>query len=65
VTVAGNLVAIASNSPVDLSAVERGLRHQGLTWDVISGDRLTAWIDGAAVLTDTYAPVDQLLTPHA
>ena len=61
----GNLVAIASNHPVDLSAVRRGLQRERLAWDVISGDELTTWIDGAAVLTDAYAPVDQLLTPHA
>lgn len=61
----GNLVAIASDSPLDVSAVERGLRRQRLAWDVVSGDELDVWIGGAAVLTDDYAPVDQLLTPHA
>ena len=60
----GNLVAIASDSPIDKSAIERGFEEQQLAWDVIDGDRLTEWIDGATVLTDDYAPVDQLLTPH-
>ena len=60
----GNLVAIASDSPIDRGAVERGFAKRDLAWDVIDGDRLTEWVDGATVLTDDYAPVDQLLTPH-
>jgi hypothetical protein len=60
----GNLVAIASDSPIDITAVERGFDRQRLAWDVIDGVRLTAWIDRAAVLSDDYAPVDQLLTPQ-
>ena len=60
----GNLVAIASDSPIDKAAVERSFAEQNLAWDVMDGDRLTEWTDGAAVLTDDYAPVDQLLTPH-
>ncbi len=60
----GNLVAIASDSPIDKRAIDRGFQKQQLAWDVIDGDRLTKWIDGAAVLTDDYAPVDQLLTPQ-
>jgi spermidine synthase len=60
----GNLVAIASDSPIDKAAVERSFAEQHLAWDVMDGDRLTEWTDGAAVLTDDYAPVDQLLTPH-
>jgi hypothetical protein len=31
---------------------------------VITGAELDAWVDGAPVLTDDYAPVDQLLTPY-
>ncbi len=60
----GNLVAIASDSPIDKRAIDRGFEKQQVAWDVIDGDRLTKWIDGAAVLTDDYAPVDQLLTPQ-
>ena len=58
----GNLVAIASESPIDTAAIKRGFEEQAVGWDVIDGDRLTAWIDDATVLTDDYAPVDQLLT---
>jgi MFS family permease len=60
----GNLVAIASDSPIDRASVERGFERQRVAWDVIDGPQLTEWIDGAAVLTDDYAPVDQLLTPN-
>ena len=33
-------------------------------WDVIDGDTLRTWTAGAPVLTDDYAPVDQLLTAY-
>ena len=62
-TQGGNLVAIASDTPIDTSAVERGFDRQRLAWDVIDGAQLIEWIHGAAVLTDDYALVDQLLTP--
>jgi spermidine synthase len=60
----GNLVAIASDRPIDTSAIQGGIERQRLAWDLIDGSRLTAWILGAAVLTDDFAPVDQLLTPY-
>jgi spermidine synthase len=60
----GNLVAIASDAPIDKGSIGRGFDEQQVAWDVIDGDRLTEWIDGATVLTDDYAPVDQLLTPN-
>jgi spermidine synthase len=61
----GNLVAIASDSPVDKRTIDRAFEKKQVAWDVIDGDRLTKWIGGAAVLTDDYAPVDQLLTPQS
>jgi spermidine synthase len=60
----GNLVAIASESPIDKGLIERGLQTHDVPWEVIDGAELTEWIDGAAVLTDDFAPVDQLLTPN-
>jgi hypothetical protein len=33
-------------------------------WEVKAGDDLTAWVGDAPILTDDYAPVDQLLTPR-
>ena len=58
----GNMVAIASEVPIDTSAVQGALDRQRLAWQVIDGAQLTEWIHGAAVLTDDCAPVDQLLT---
>lgn len=60
----GNLVAAASRSPIDVAEWEAGMRSRGLTWTVLSDDALDDWIGDAAVLTDDYAPVDQLLTPY-
>jgi hypothetical protein len=61
----GNLLAVASDAPLDLPAIRAGLEDQDLPWEVIDGERLTSWIGDARVLTDDYAPVDQLLTPYA
>lgn len=60
----GNLVALASDTPLDTSAWRRQLAARGVPWDVIDGARLRDWIGDAPVLTDDYAPVDQLLTPY-
>ncbi|GAB3990858.1 fused MFS/spermidine synthase [Nocardioides marmoraquaticus] len=59
----GNLVAVASERPLDVGAVEAGFTEQDLAWGVLAGDDLDAWVGDARVLTDDYAPVDQLLTP--
>jgi spermidine synthase len=61
----GNLVAIASNRPIDTAAIGRRLAERGTDWGVISGPELLNWMGDAEVLTDDYAPVDQLLTPYA
>ena len=60
----GNLVAAASRSPIDGAAWEAGMRSRGLTWTVLSGAALEEWVGGADILTDDFAPVDQLLTPY-
>ena len=60
----GNLVAIASDTPLDTVAITRQLAERGTDWSVITGPELTNWIGDAEVLTDDYAPVDQLLTPY-
>ena len=57
----GNLVVIASNAPLNASIAAK-ISHRGADWDVITGAELTEWTGDAAVLTDDYAPVDQLLT---
>jgi spermidine synthase len=58
----GNMVAVASDDPLDLEALGRELGRQGTDWSAISGAELDRWVDGAEVLTDDHAPVDQLLT---
>src|SRR5215208_5678911 len=60
----GNLVVIASDAPVDAGVIEARLAEQGIQWNVISGTELARWTGAAPVLSDDYAPVDQLLTPY-
>ncbi len=59
----GNIVVAASERPIDVDAIAAGLRERQVPWEVTDGDDLTAWVGDSAVLTDDYAPVDQLLTP--
>lgn len=61
----GNLVVVASHAPIEAAAIADELSGRGAEWDVITGAELTAWTGDAPVLTDDYAPVDQLLTPYA
>jgi hypothetical protein len=61
----GNLVAVASDSPTDLTAIQKALDARSTGWRTVTGRRLTTWTADAPVLTDDYAPVDQLLQPYA
>jgi spermidine synthase len=61
----GNLVALASDRPLSTDAWQACLDERGTGWQVIEGRELAEWVDGAQVLTDELAPVDQLLTPYA
>jgi MFS family permease len=59
--VGSNFVIVASRSPLPLDALRNRL---GLVDDparLLSGAALTEFVDNARVLTDDYAPVDQLL----
>jgi len=60
----GNLVVVASASPVDIPAATERMDERGTGWDHLTGAALRAWVGDAPVLTDDYAPVDQLLTPY-
>ena len=60
----GNLVVLASPAPLDLEQVQAGLDERGTGWGLLTGADLREWVDGAEVLTDDHAPVDQLLTPY-
>ena len=61
----GNLVVVASDAPLDVAAVVTRMGERDLAWDALEGAGLDAWVGDAPVLTDDYAPVDQLLTPYS
>lgn len=60
----GNFVMVGSDDPLPLAAIAERAVERGDD-DVVVGDpaEIDAFIDGARVLTDAFAPVDQLLTP--
>jgi spermidine synthase len=58
---AANLVLIGSMQPIDVEALRREVAAQGLDHEVLVGEAVTELIDGAPVLTDDYAPIDQWL----
>ena len=60
----GNLVAVASRSPLPAAAIGAALREHDLAWQLAEGAELDGFVGEARVLTDDYAPVDQLLTPY-
>jgi hypothetical protein len=59
----GNLVVVASDRELDLAAVQRAMDERGTGWTLVDGAELDAWVRETPVLTDDYAPVDQLLEP--
>ncbi|UQW99344.1 fused MFS/spermidine synthase [Streptomyces sp. RerS4] len=61
----GNLVALASKRPIDLRAAQAALDARQTGWKITTGDDLTSWIGDAQLLTDDFAPVDQLLQPYS
>ncbi|MDH2391152.1 fused MFS/spermidine synthase [Streptomyces sp. HNM0663] len=61
----GNLVVLAADRPVDLRATQKTLDARQTGWKIAAGDDLISWIGDARVLTDDYAPVDQLLQPYS
>ncbi|MFG1920754.1 fused MFS/spermidine synthase [Cryptosporangium sp. NPDC048952] len=60
----GNLVVLASASPLPLDALKSALATKAPAMNVISGNDLTGFVREAKVLTDDFAPVDQLVTPY-
>jgi spermidine synthase len=60
----GNVVAVAADRPLPAGRIAAALADRGLAWHVAGGDVLAAFVGGAPVLTDDFAPVDQLLTPY-
>ncbi len=70
----GNSVIVASRSPLDVESLsdrlaadrEPGadpaeLDHDRVAGELLTGDDLLRYLDGATILTDEYAPVDQLI----
>ena len=60
----GNVIAVASRSPIPVAAIAERLTERELDWQVAEGAELDSFVGDAAVLTDDFAPVDQLLTPY-
>ena len=58
----GNIVLVASHAPLDPDEIRARSEAMGESTVVIAGtEALDAFVDGAPVLTDDYAPVDQLI----
>jgi spermidine synthase len=60
----GNLVAVASRSALPVVEITAALADHGGAWHVAEEVQLDRFIGDATVLTDDFAPVDQLLTPY-
>lgn len=58
----GNYILVASDGPIDIAAIQRAIADRGGTEVGIDGERLDSFVDGAMVLTDDFAPVDQMLS---
>lgn len=64
----GNSVVVASQSPLNVESLSRRLAADvdpsgpsDVVGDLLVGDALDAYLEGATVLTDDFAPVDQLI----
>ncbi len=57
----GNYILAAGEQPIDVDAIVQLLGSRGGREVGIAGAELTAWIGDAPLLTDDFAPVDQML----
>lgn len=57
----GNFVLVASDTQIEIDSIEARIRARGGTETGIEGAALEDFIDGARVLTDDFAPVDQMV----
>jgi spermidine synthase len=57
----GNFVVIASHEPLDLGAIKAAVARQEAPMRLMPESRVRQWRESAPVLTDDYAPVDQLI----
>jgi spermidine synthase len=58
----GNFVVAASAEPLDVTAIAAAIAARGGEETIITGDALATFVDGARVLEDDFAPVDQLIS---
>ena len=61
----GNLILVASDSPIDVDALAERAAGRGEPRSVHGREDAETFAGGAQVLTDDDAPVDQLLTPYS
>ncbi|MDQ4039488.1 MAG: fused MFS/spermidine synthase [Actinomycetota bacterium] len=60
----GNIVVLASDQPIDRDAISAGLLQRAAPMSVVSDVELADFLGSdPLILTDDFAPVDQLLTP--
>jgi len=57
----GNIVLVASHTPLDLERLAELADERGVAVDVVGPRSIDHYIGDASVLTDDFAPVDQLL----
>lgn len=60
----GNLVIAASHEPQPIDEYQSQLDERDFGWAAMDREAVAEFVDGATVLTDDFAPVDQLLTPE-
>jgi hypothetical protein len=58
----GNFVMVASDAPIGAAAITGSIRQRGGTEVALGAASLAQWIEGADVLRDDFAPVDQLIS---
>lgn len=62
----GNLVIVGSNRPLPTDEIDEQLARRAPELDLAAGPAaVAAFTEGARVLTDDFAPVDQLFTPYS
>lgn len=61
----GNLVLVASDAPLPLAELRAQIAARDGREVIAAGQQVEAFIEEAQVLTDSFAPVDQLLDPYA
>lgn len=57
----GNYILVASPMNIDVPGIERAIRSRGSSEVGVIGTELDDFIDGAHLLTDDFAPVDQIV----